>query len=152
MGTNLIPNSDGAPDATGSGSHQLHDSRTQYDRQDKAKEEKAKTKRVLDRETREAGATGVTYRGKKSGFEEAVERVQYMLRAGRVPAAQMRAENDADASTIAGFKAAPPRAGTPAFDRLQTIRDRYAVRSRALELEQQFAMVPTPAATTRVGA
>lgn len=146
-GINLTPNSDSAPDATGCGNQQLHDQRIQYDRQDRQKDEKERTKRVLDRGTREAGATGVAYRGKKTGFEEAVERVQYMIRSGRVPVAQVKAENDADARTLAGFKAAPPRPGTTAHARLQLIHDRFAVRARALELEQTMAFQPAPVVT-----
>ena len=136
---NLTPNSasDPEPSSPGHGAHQLHDRRVQYDKADRTKASREREKKILtDTETQEAGATGVLYRGKLPQFQAAVERVQGMLRTGRTTYEQAKAEHDADARSLQGFKAAPPQPGTPAYVRMKAIRDRFAILGRALELEQ----------------
>lgn len=149
---NLTPNSDSEPEATGHGAHQFHDRQVVYNQQDRKKAERQRQKKVLDdvdRETQEANS-GLPYRAKNTSFEDAVARVQGMVRSGRSNLAQLKAEHDADARSLAGYKAAPPRPGTMAYERMKTIRDRFAIMGRALELESQFSFPDAGRTSTAV--
>lgn len=142
---NLTPNSEGRPDSGEGADGLLHKERNRYDRDDKAKADKERIERVAGplqrRRTREAGATGAVAYAKQPLFQQAVERVQQQLRAGRVTLAQVKAENEADTQRLAGWKAVTPRRGTPGYDRLISLQTRVRIRAAALEAE--LAVNPT---------
>ncbi len=145
MAINLTPNSEGRPDSGEGADGLLQKQRLSYDREEKRKAEKERIERVTgplsERRTREAGATGVTAYAKEPRFKQSVERVQQMLRSGRITLATIKAENEADTQRLAGWQAVTPRRGTPGYDRLKALQMRVAIRAAALDAE--LAMNPT---------
>lgn len=145
-GINLTPNSASETERVSVGDQQLHDSRIKYNKEERERIDEERRRVVLN----EAGATGVTYRGKPTEFETAVERVQGLIRSGRVSYAQAKVENDADAQRLEGWKIAPPRPGTLAAIRQQETRERYKIRSAALQQERLMAPPATAPPPTAV--